>query len=328
MRALFTDFFLPHLHMPGSVFLFNRFGVQLEKIAHCNIAAVQRLYSESNYKALVAFRQMGMKIVYDLDDDMWSVPVYNPAHTLFKKLLPGFNICASMADCITVSTEHLKVMVRKELGKKCPPVEVVENAIDFDWFRPVQAPYRKEKNGKVIVGWAGTNTHEGDVKKVFELIPELMLDLPQMEFELVGMEMPKSWEKVKDRVRVREFVPVAEFAANWASWQWDIALAPLERNKFNLSKSNIKMLEAAALHIPCVSSNVSSYAKFCHSNSLLRQTVMAECRADWEENIRSLVENEELRHRVGEEMYRVAFEQYNVEKRVDRWKEVFEGVVN
>lgn len=304
--------------------MYNIYGMQPDRFAHCHVAVVQRQYSQVNFEAIQLLKKMKMKIVYDLDDDMWSVPSYNPAHKLLRQLLPGFHNCASRCDMITVSTEHLRLMVQREMGKDGPPVMSVENSLDFDWFHPLPQEFKKAKNGKVVVGWAGTNTHSGDVKKVFDLIPALMEELPEMQFELVGLPMPDNWAKVADRVRVRDYIPVAEFANYWSSWQWDVALAPLERNQFNLSKSSIKMLEAAALKIPCVASNFAAYGKFGNYSSLLRKTVMADSQSDWKKMIRNLVKSGELRSEVGAEMQLVGREHYDIRDRINRWSEIFQ----
>ncbi len=319
--------FLPHLRTPGSLFLYNMQGIEFDRIAHCQVVVVQRLYSKRNMDALMVFKKSGMKIVYDLDDDMWSVPSYNPMHKALRSVLPGFNTCASVCDLITVSTQHLLVMVKKELGRSCPKVEVVENAMDFDWFKPIAEKYRKNRNGKIVMGWAGTPTHSADVDAVFELVPEILRELPQVEFELVAKEMPESWKSVESQVRLRDYVPVAEWPVSWASWQWDMSIAPLEHNRFNLSKSCIKLLEAAALHIPCVCSDVGEYSKFCSYSPLLKKTVLAQYRKDWKEKIAALVLDADLRKRVGEEMYQIALEHYNISEAVERRKSLIADLV-
>jgi glycosyltransferase involved in cell wall biosynthesis len=319
--------YIPHLHTPNSMFVYNEFGMYPDSFAQCRVAVVQRLYSQTNFNALGVLKQMGLKLVYDLDDDMWSVPSYNPAHLLFRKLLPGFHICAVQAHAITVSTEHLKLMVRRELGKECPPIFVAENSMDFNLFRPVSPEYRLNRNGRVVVGWAGTNTHSGDVKKVFDLVPALLDELPQMDFELVGLPMPETWKRFGDRIRTRDYIPVAEFQRYWASWQWDVALAPLERNKFNLSKSSIKMLEASTLGIPCVASRIASYEKFARYSKELPKYVMADSGAEWKRKIRDLVVDKGLRESVGAEMLRVGKEYYNIAKNAVRWQTVFDSVL-
>ncbi len=324
--ALYRMFFA-HLRMKDSVFLFQPENMAVDILKDRNLVVVQRLSSRQNYEAMRLFRRMNMKIVYDLDDDLWSVPTFNPAFKLMKEWLPGFEICAKLADMITVSTEHLKVMVRKALGKQCPPVEVVENAVDFDWFKSVSDRYRKNRDGKVVMGWAGTDTHSGDVDRVFSLVPQLLREHQELEFEVVGQKMPAELNAFGKRVRQRYFVPIAEFAASWASWQWDISLAPVAENSFNLSKSNIKMLEAASLKIPCVASRYGEYQKFASNSKLLKASVMADGPNEWKEKLRKLITVAGYRKQVGEEMYSVGVKKYDIVSRVSQWNTLFSGLL-
>ncbi len=319
--------FLPHLHMPRSEFLFQAFGMQPDKFAHCNVAMMQRLASQQNYEAMTVFKKLGIKIVYDLDDDMWSVPHYNPAAKVMRSWLSGFNACAQRADLVTVSTEHLRVMVRKELGKLCPRIEVVENALDFNWYQPLKKENKKSQPGIVTVGWAGTNTHSTDLAEMLRVLPELMNEIPEMHFEIAGIQTPENLKVFGSRVKQRDFIPIAEFGAYWQSWQWDIALAPLDENNFNLSKSNIKMIEASALKIPCIASGFGEYQKFCMDSRLLRDTVLVKRKSDWKSKITRLVKDWVLREQVGNEMHRVGTERYNIETRVQEWEQVFSSVV-
>lgn len=319
--------FFAHLHLEGSIFMFQPKVLEVKHLEGRNIAVVQRLSSQVNLRAIQLFKQMKMKIIYDLDDDIWSVPSYNPAFKLMKAWIPGFEICAGLADLVTVSTEHLRLMVKKALGKNCPRVEVLENAVDFDWFHPVDGKYRKKRNGRIVIGWAGTNTHEGDIERVMALMPSILRENPEVDFEIIGHSPSKEFEEFGGRVRERYFVPVAEFAANWAGWQWDISLAPVAENEFNMSKSNIKMIEAAAIRIPCVASNFGEYSKFASHSKLLKEAIMASTQAEWKRKITRLVRDAEYRQNIGSEMYRVGLQKYDIRHRVEKWNEMFQMVL-
>ena len=320
--------FFSHMHIEDSDFMFQPQNLVVDSLKGKNIAVVQRLSSQENLRAIQVFKKMGLKVVYDLDDDVWSVPRYNPAFGKMKVWLPGFEVCSSMADLITVSTQHLKLMVEKALGKKCPPVEVIENALDYDWFKPVSEKYHKKRNGRIVIGWAGTDTHQEDIEKVIGMLPQILEEHPEVDFEIIGHTVPESMKVFfGDRVRERYFVPVAEFAANWAGWQWDISLAPVAENAFNLSKSNIKMLEAAALSIPCVASRFGEYQKFSSYSPLLKKTISATSVTDWKRKIEGLVVNPTLRTEVGMEMHSVACRYYNIRDRAKQWYALFEELL-
>lgn len=303
--------------------MFNVVGLNPSKFAQAEVAVVQRLCTRDNLNALTLFKKMGLKVVYDLDDDLWSVPPYNPSYHLLRGFLKGFDACGRMADVITVSTAHLKLEVQKAFGRTCPRVEVIENSMDFNYFRPIKDEYRRTKNDQVILGWAGSDTHAGDVNRVFSLLPELMREFPELRIEIAGMKVPPTWSDFADRVKQRYFIPVAEYASSWPSWQWDIALAPLEDNRFNRSKSSIKLLEAAAIGIPCVASDFGEYAKFCSSSKLLKTTVLASTATEWKEKLRALIRDAALRKQIGDEMLYVAKERFHIANALKRWNGLF-----
>lgn len=322
--ALFR-LFMPHLHTPSSIYMFHAQGLEMSRIAGCEVVAVQRLCTKQNYEALKTLKRTGLKVIYDLDDNMWAIPSYNPAHRLFKQLEPGFRICATEADVITVSTEPLRVAVKKAIGKQCPPVEVIQNAMDFEWFHPLPDKLRTHRGDRVTIGWAGTNTHTGDVEQVFNLLPKLLDRVPNLYLEFVGLPAPNVIRQ-HPRVKERDFVPVAEWPARWASWQWDASFAPLNANKFNNSKSNIKALEAAALGIPCVVSDVAPYHDFCAKSPLLRENLLCRGIKDWEEKMMNVTIDSGLRRKLGAEMMRVGREFYDVSRSVARWKELADAI--
>jgi glycosyltransferase involved in cell wall biosynthesis len=332
--ALFR-MFLPHIHTPGSVFHFKEGGLVIDQFSHCKIVVVQRLCTQENYEAIKALKRHGMKIVYDLDDNLWAVPSYNPAHRVFRHMEGGFRFCAAECDAVTVSTAPLKVAAfnafsRNKHTKRIPPIRVIPNSMDFDWIAPVPEQYRKKKDGKVVLGWAGTNTHAGEVDEVFNLLPKLLEMLPNLYLEFVGLPAPAAFKKdgevVHPRVREREFVPIAEFPVRWSSWQWDISIAPLEMNRFNTSKSNIKMLEAAALSIPCLVSPAPPYKDLCKKSTLLTDTLLCNTLKEWTAKITNMVQSQELRAQVGKELRTVA-EEYNATTIVQKWFDLFEELL-
>jgi len=302
--------------------MFHEIGVDMGPISTCDVAVVQRLCTQENYNALSRIKELGIKLVYDLDDNMWAIPSYNPAYGMMKQLEPGFRKCASLCDVVTVSTEPLRVAARQALGWKTR-VEVMPNCMDFQWFRPVPEHLRKpKKDGEVVMGWAGTNTHTGDVNKVFAMLPALLEKFPNLRVELVGLPLPPA---IKDhpRARERDFVKIGQWPSRWASWQWDFSIAPLDENKFNNSKSCLKMLESAALSIPCVASDVAPYHDFCKPSKFLSENLLCRGPLAWQKKLEAVITDAPLRRSLGMEMRRVG-EAYDISHSVKRWTVLIE----
>lgn len=347
--------YMPHLNLDKSCFIIPALrlpngqiapggAINVNEIKHCKVVVVQRLVSKHNKDALQTFRKMGMKIVYDLDDDVWNLPAYNPGRVAFTAMREGFADCASMADVLTVSTRGLRSAAKShmDIGKE---IFIVPNAIDLNLFKKKNV---SKSDGLTIIGWGGSNTHSIDTKYAFAAICNILDEFPNARMEIVGAqaedEIEESYLDNNNRLvkrkklvlsaiakhkqtRFRPWVPISEYANRLASWSWDIALAPLEDNRFNRSKSNIKVLEAAAMQIPCLASDVQCYREFFELGDKELTWLLCRNDSDWKTKLRELISNPELRTSLGLKMYAVAEKWFNIVNTKEIWKHVFREIL-
>ena len=313
--------FIPSLHTPNSLFILAQGRMPLDMYCDVDVSVVQRIATKPNLLAIQVMKKAGMKLVFDLDDNIWSIPRYNPAKELFEQLKPGIQACSSECDVLTVSTQALKVAARKYMPAwRNRRIEVIPNSIDFDYF-----PERRKGNvEKFVVAWAGSNTHSEDIRKVFALIPSVLEKEPDIHFQTVGQKLPETMA-FNPRISSKEFVPVSEYAARLSSWDWDLLLAPLEKNEFNHSKSNIKILEAAAIGSPILVSDVGSYGEFMRLDSDLRYLLCSK-ESDWRNKIIELKHEPGLRNRLVHRMRKAAREHFDAPKVALKWREIFESL--
>jgi glycosyltransferase involved in cell wall biosynthesis len=308
--------YLPHLRIPDSLFLFRMERLDLRELQEYEVIVVQRQVTPQNYMALKKLKDYGKKLIYDLDDDVWSLPASNPAQQMFKMVENGFGECMKWVDVITVSTQTLKGVVTAKLPHLKQEVLVTPNAIDFDLFQPSTL---ERDDDKVILGWAGSNTHDGDMTEISSVIPDLLKKYPKLYVEFVGGAAPKRLRGM-DRVTSRPWVPVGEFANRFSSWSWDISMAPLNSIRFNNSKSNIKMLESAAVGIPCVVSNVRPYYEFCSLGGKELEWLLCDTTRDWKTKLEKLIEEPAYRKEVAELMYATARKYFSIDTIAENWK--------
>src|SRR5438445_363767 len=81
--------YLPHLHIEDSRFILSIGSLPLEEFVETDICVVQRLASKGNQMAIEIMKETGKKVVYDLDDNMWQIPKYNPAKQFIEPLREG-----------------------------------------------------------------------------------------------------------------------------------------------------------------------------------------------------------------------------------------------
>jgi len=311
--------FMPHLHIERSKFGFHPKESPINEFASSDVVIVQRQASRGNLVAMAQMREMGLKLVYDLDDDLWSIPASSPAKRIFDGIKAGFAPCMELADVITVSTEGLRTAVLTSVPEaRKKEIVVIPNGVDFDYVLPPILPRREDR---VVVGWGGSNTHAGDVGVAFGVLPELLDELPQMYLEFVGHDPPLSI-KNHPRVRIRQYVPVGEFAARFSTWAWDIVLAPLDDCRFNRSKSNIKVLEASAIGAACLMSPVGPYARFCELDTRTNW-LLCHSQHQWKNKIRELVNDRAKRHSYAALARGVAEAYFDQNKIAEKWVQTF-----
>ena len=82
---------------------------------------------------------------------------------------------------------------------------------------------------------------------------------------------------------------------------FDIGIAPLERNTFNLHKSDIKFLDYSALKIATIASNVEAYAKTIvdHETGLLVDNKSAA----WFDALSELISSKEMRSQLSDNAF-------------------------
>jgi glycosyltransferase involved in cell wall biosynthesis len=419
----FYRMWLPHLNLPLSDYYFSGWNtdgtpkiMDLQRFMDKRIAIVQRQGSIFNLKAIHAMHQVGVRIIYDLDDNLWSLPHGNPAKKVFMQNQQGFAMCAKECDLLTVSTQGLKAAASVALPHK--EIQVIPNAMDFNLFQ------KKEINrddGCVVIGWGGSNTHLDDMSQVFNIMPEVLDACPQALMEVVGappmietvqtvvvLDILKREETVnktalelkadvtektkkvmvpyalliedvktkqRDKVPWHEFkktdtstylkggtnikvkgkdivgqtmtrlvlipskltyhpkyrfkgwAPMREYSNRLSSWAWDIGVAALEDVRFNTSKSNIKMLEAAAMQIPCLVSPIQPYVEMCALGGKDLGWLLCHNSQEWKSKLVCLINEPERRQYLGMKLYETAKKYFDIEKIKEHWNYAFTKVL-
>ena len=207
---------------------------------------VQRHTEPTMVMHLGFYKEIKVRIIHDLDDLLWQVPPTNPYVNYFKGVnRKCLKEALTMADGLTCSTPELAEQAYKFCRKRSM---VLPNLL-----RQKHYTLPKVRNGKRLrVGWAGSNTHMGDLRIINQLVSET---LDKYDWVFMGY----CDEKWKSKVEFHEFVPVEKYMEKLQSLNLDVAVIPLESNLFNECKSHIKLLEFSALGIPCITTDISPY---------------------------------------------------------------------
>lgn len=110
---------------------------------------------------------------------------------------------------------------------------------------------------------------------------------------------------------------------------FDIGLAPLQDNDFNLSKSQIKWLQYSSLSVPTIASNVGPYQEIEDGVTGLKVKAKGSQHDRWVKALEKLIFDKEYRIQLGKNAYKYVKEKYDMDKNCELWKntwiEVIEG---
>jgi glycosyltransferase involved in cell wall biosynthesis len=250
---------------------------------------LQRTRSPQAPGAVHELRRRGVLVAYELDDDIWRMPEWNPLRRHFTKdVLSQMERVIAACDLVIATTSALAEI----LYRMNREVRVIPNGIDLSL---VPAPVRRERT-TVRIGWAGSGTHEGDLKMA-EAALKRVLEL-RPEVELVFLGWAPAWTKGLNRVEQHAWVPADQLYTRLAEIDLDLAIAPLAEHRFNISKSSVKTIEYGALGLPVVASDVGPYR--CIENGVTGYRVKDNRTDLWQSLLLELVTRVDDRRAMGE----------------------------
>jgi len=223
-------------------------------------------------------------IVFGQDDLMSALPPTNPfSRTIYKDVKKRIRKCLSLADRLLVTTEILA----HELRGMADDIVVVPNCIDESVWGNLQS--QRGVSSKPRVGWAGAQQHMGDLRLLEEVVRETASEVDWVFFGMCPDFLKPFVREVHDPV-LFELYP-----EKLAEMNLDLAVAPLEHNKFNESKSNLRLLEYGILGWPVIASDCEPYRN-CNA-PVCRVTNQARA---WINAIRERIDDLDAVHREGD----------------------------
>jgi glycosyltransferase involved in cell wall biosynthesis len=276
----------------------------------------------------------GMKMVLDLDDNIWAV---DPSHPYYKgNFEPGseknFNRSAVIldVDAVTTTNSFLRYKIVENTSRPIKDISIIPNFIDLTLFDYKKIPEKPNKD-EIQIGYLGGASHFPDINKreftdavkiIMDKYPQVRLKttfyMPQLK-ALFGYKYRYTLGRANYDRYVKEIWPKMMAES-------DILVAPLSWSNYSRAKSYIKYLEMCAGKKPMICEKIDPYNEVLANHP--ERGLQASTTEDWVNHFTYLIENPDKAKEMGEEAYKYVKENHTIQGNVDLIANYFEKLTD
>lgn len=257
----------------------------------------------------------GKRLVYDFDDAIWlPTAVHNNPLDRFRDWNKPAQLVAR-AQHVVVGSEHLAAFARPH-SRSPESVTIIPTVVDAAAYG--QGCAQKAK-GALTIGWVGTP--RGSKAFLQPLLPTMQAfakDYPQVRWRFVGAEPFEVGTLPVEFVRWQLENEVA------AIQSFDIGLMPLTDDAFTRGKCGFKLIQYMHCGMPVVCSPVGANCDIVEAGIT---GLFATQPADWEAQLRQLIEQPQLRAQMASAGQQKAIQQYSLAGQAPRLLQVLQKVM-
>lgn len=191
-------------------------------------------------------------------------------------------------------------------------VTVIPTPIDTDKYYPCVTG---KNNEKIVIGWMGSATTVDFLDIVNNVFAALSKRFCNVIFKIVGSDfspvgikniISKPWALEEEVADLRSF---------------DIGIMPMPDNKWTKGKCGFKAILYMSMGIPCVCSGVGVNKEIIKDGW---NGFLADTEAEWIEKLSILIDNPELRHKMGLMGRKTIEEKYSIKINAPKFTEVIQ----
>ena len=236
---------------------------------------------------LDALQQNDIPFVFELDDDLLSVPADKDPTGVYTDYAPITHRLLAEAGAVTVSTQPLADAMKAHAKR----VELVPNRLSGRLFPTTPIPRRPDQEIRAV--YMGTKTHEADLRLILPALDAVAAQNPAFRLSLIGIsDNPELLDGRGGWIERRAIPDTTKSYPEFTAWlaeqatDFDFALAPLEDQKFNQTKSALKLLDYAALGLPIIVSQHLIYTELARQ---IPHVIAANTTAKWTNAIKEQI---------------------------------------
>lgn len=293
-------------------------------------------------------KEFGKFVHYDTDDLLTDLYEDHRLHKTYTDQNLGeiTKFIYNHADLTTVTQKKFAARVKPFCGGV---LAVVKNSIDYNlpcWNQPKIIPRNKNL---MRIGWAGGIHHEADIKE-FVGIPNLVNQKAGRENVYWGFYgcpsppkpgEPEDWQHEVWRNYKKIILAGFKGKPNWQIYNaihpdhyggiysnMDIAIAPLQMNNFNDSKSEIKVAECGRYGVPLIASNVGCYDETIINGKTGYLIPHDAPKSEWVRILTKCIKNPKHVKEMGQNLKKVTDEYFDINKVAKYRMELYDQAIS
>ncbi len=305
-------------------------GNTLKKLSVILSALKKRLNDAMNakkYDAIFVFREVFMmrtfllenlfcqhsdKLMFDFDDSVW-LPNVSKANEKFVFLKSHNVVPKLISHCklVVAGNPYLK-QYANQFNKN---ITIIPTTIDVNEY--IKKTVAKDET-KVCIGWSGSVTTIQHFKTALPFLRELKKKYgDKICFQVIGDKnyvdeeldiKGVAWQKENELVELNKI---------------DIGIMPLPDDQWAKGKCALKGLQYMALEIPTIMSPVGVNVEVIKDNE---NGYLASTSAEWKNKLVLLIEDAELRNRIGKAGRKTVVDEYSIEANQEKYLKAFDFV--
>ena len=325
---------------------------EIPDIDWCDILfsqAISNFGGPYSLTCIVQAKNRGKKVHWDTDDLLTDI---YEKHRLKKVYVENgleelAKIMYATADLCSVTQSKFADRVAPYALSNNGSLVIIKNALDYNlpaWNMPKVPPPHKNM---CRFGWVGGIHHEVDlqpIKGVAHTVNQ-RVGIENVYWELFGkppiqkkedewqLDVWKNYEKLwsygmrgnRKNYKIHPALAFDNFGKFYSIF--DVALAPLDNNDFNDSKSECKLMEAARYGVPLIASDVGCYNEVIKNweNGVLLSPDAS--KSDWVKVLVKVAKNKKLRETMGVNIKEYCDEHYDLNKLIKYRMSLYEALM-
>ncbi len=253
------------------------------QLPHFDITCIQRRLLPPPEFYLI--RRKAPKIIFDIDDAIMYRSSSSPNPHSFSRRIK-FQWMVKWSDAVIVGNQFLKNEVLKVDPQK--EVILIPTSIDMSLY-----PRKKEvkESSEIILGWIGTKGNLKYLKKLEPVFKIISQKFPHVKLKIVSNDSYGS-----------TFIPVLNKPwrledENEDLISFDIGLMPLNDDLWTRGKCGLKIIQYLSVGVPVVCSPVGINQDIVKDGE---NGFWATTEEEWVERLSSLIQDQSLRRKMGE----------------------------